>query len=765
MRKGDLQLGFPATQYTDTKANIEALASVPEGSISYASDTHEIGTYNGAAWEWSSGAAIAPVSPSVIGNLVSFADTVGGQADSGIATADVASAVSLKHAAATIGATANGLSIAGQEISLAAATAATPGAATAAQITKLDGIEAGAEVNNISDVNATDLTDGGATTLHTHGYQPLDAFLTSIGALGTVANKILVTTGVDAAAEYDITAAARALLADASVPRLGTANVFTAEQTLQATVDAALSAEYITAVANRDFSAATNWSGTNWIIPLSSALIDVTVVAAGKTFTRVSGSFIADGFQVGMSVTWSGFAKAGTTNNGTFVITTLTALVMTCSAAVLSDEVPADYVSVTATSPVWSHAVAGANAASLANGNLTAAPANGDIFQITLTVITKTANTLTISIGGAAMASVIGKVVGTLTAYVFNIVATGAGALTITPGATWLGWVDNISVKKIIPASSILTGKMLAGSIGLETIVSNATSLGVGVNTLKGSVQVYCTAAGMYALYQNTGAYSTAAGAYALQQNTGANSTAAGYAALYQNTGAYSTAAGMYALYQNTGAYSTAAGAYALYQNTGAYSTAAGMNAGRYIADGVTVRTTGDSGLFLGANTRALELAQNNQIVIGTDAIGAGANSVVLGNTSILTTLLRGNVGVATALVGVGVTYQKLNINGSQLFVGADSTQESPMFQIVPSYVVNTHASYTTRTIFSQWAIGGAQEVMRFESGAAAMIGFLGAAAVVRQTGCAVPTDLASCIASVTALRTALNNLGLTTIV
>lgn len=33
---------------------------------------------------------------------------------------------------------------------------------------KLAGIEAGAEVNNISDVNATDLTDGGATTLHSH---------------------------------------------------------------------------------------------------------------------------------------------------------------------------------------------------------------------------------------------------------------------------------------------------------------------------------------------------------------------------------------------------------------------------------------------------------------------------------------------------------------------------------------------------------------------------------------------------------------------
>jgi len=34
--------------------------------------------------------------------------------------------------------------------------------------TKLDGIESGAEVNNISDVNATDLTDAGDSTLHYH---------------------------------------------------------------------------------------------------------------------------------------------------------------------------------------------------------------------------------------------------------------------------------------------------------------------------------------------------------------------------------------------------------------------------------------------------------------------------------------------------------------------------------------------------------------------------------------------------------------------
>ena len=53
-------------------------------------------------------------------------------------------------------------------IGISAATTAAAGSMSASDKTKLDGIEAGAEVNNISDVNATDLTDGGSTTLHSH---------------------------------------------------------------------------------------------------------------------------------------------------------------------------------------------------------------------------------------------------------------------------------------------------------------------------------------------------------------------------------------------------------------------------------------------------------------------------------------------------------------------------------------------------------------------------------------------------------------------
>ena len=117
MRKGDLQLGFPATQYPNTKAAIEALAGVPEGSTAYATDnpTAPFGTYDGATWEWTP----APVNPSAVDNLVSFADIVGGQADSGIAGADVANAISASHAAVTLDADADTLlSLTGQELGL-----------------------------------------------------------------------------------------------------------------------------------------------------------------------------------------------------------------------------------------------------------------------------------------------------------------------------------------------------------------------------------------------------------------------------------------------------------------------------------------------------------------------------------------------------------------------------------------------------------------------------------------------------------------------
>jgi len=52
MREDDVQLGKPIVVYKDTKANIEALTSVVQGSYAYATDTDEPGWYDGSNWQW-----------------------------------------------------------------------------------------------------------------------------------------------------------------------------------------------------------------------------------------------------------------------------------------------------------------------------------------------------------------------------------------------------------------------------------------------------------------------------------------------------------------------------------------------------------------------------------------------------------------------------------------------------------------------------------------------------------------------------------------
>jgi len=88
---------------------------------------------------------------------------------------------------------------------------------------------------------------------------------------------------------------------------------------------------------------------------------------------------------------------------------------------------------------------------------------------------------------------------------------------------------------------------------------------------------------------------------------------------------------------------------YSLYFNTtGNYNFGLGFNAGRFIADGVTANETGTYNTFIGTNTKALADGDTNETVIGNDAVGLGSNSVVLGNDDIITTALKGNVGIGT---------------------------------------------------------------------------------------------------------------------
>ena len=107
------------------------------------------------------------------------------------ANANVAANTAARHDAVTIG-TANGLSLSGQEISLDAATTTTPGALSAADKTKLDGIATGAEVN----VNADwDASSGDAQILNK---PDLSGYLTS-ETDGSVTNEGSLTVGAGTA--------------------------------------------------------------------------------------------------------------------------------------------------------------------------------------------------------------------------------------------------------------------------------------------------------------------------------------------------------------------------------------------------------------------------------------------------------------------------------------------------------------------------------------------------------------------------------------
>ena len=177
-----------------------------------------------------------------------------------------------------------------------------------------------------------------------------------------------------------------------------------------------------------------------------------------------------------------------------------------------------------------------------------------------------------------------------------------------------------------------------------------STNIALGLNALGDNTTGYDnTAIGTQALGDNTiGEASTAVGYYALQKNTtGNNNSAFGYASLLNNlTASNHTASGTSSLRNLT---------------SGSYNTAFGVNAARYIADGATNLTTSSTSIFIGSLTKPLANSQTNQIVIGYDATGLGSNSVVLGNSSITLTALRGNVLIGTT---TDAGY-RLDVNGT----------------------------------------------------------------------------------------------------
>jgi uncharacterized delta-60 repeat protein len=155
-----------------------------------------------------------------------------------------------------------------------------------------------------------------------------------------------------------------------------------------------------------------------------------------------------------------------------------------------------------------------------------------------------------------------------------------------------------------------------------------------------------------------------------------------GYQSGYRNTsGDYNIFIGSYSGYYTNGTdQNSFVGHQAGEYNQGADNTSLGYRALRNNSGGIgnvsigsrsgeRTRSGGENGsvsasVFIGNDARPNASSENNQIVIGATAIGNGSNTVVIGNTSITSTTLRGSVsaslfsgsfvGDGSGLTGVG---------------------------------------------------------------------------------------------------------------
>ena len=223
-------------------------------------------------------------------------------------------------------------------------------------------------------------------------------------------------------------------------------------------------------------------------------------------------------------------------------------------------------------------------------------------------------------------------------------VTSGAGgSITITPGAQATTGgpgkvvIDTLTVGR--GASGVATNTAV-GVSALAAVTSGTNNIAIGY----GSGIAITTGASNTAVGADAGraittqSNNTAVGNSALLDCKGASNTAVGQSCGQSlTTGTYNTYLGWQASYSGTtGGFNVVIGAAAGHGLTANcnYNVIVGQDAARNHANGSTVLTTTVNSIYIGYSVRGYNNSDSNSIVIGYQAIGEGANTVVVGNSS-----------------------------------------------------------------------------------------------------------------------------------
>lgn len=222
-------------------------------------------------------------------------------------------------------------------------------------------------------------------------------------------------------------------------------------------------------------------------------------------------------------------------------------------------------------------------------------------------------------------------------------VTSGAGgSITITPGeqATTGGpgkvVIDTLTVGRgksgVATNTAIGVNALAAVTSGLETtaIGSNA-----GAKITNGNQNTFLGEKSGAAV--TTGGQNTALGRAALEACVSGNdNTCVGFTTGLVLTGSANAIFGSRSgTALSTANNSTFLGAYAGGNTTtGSGNVCVGISSGRYQSNGSTALATAANSIYIGTDCRGFSNFDSNSIVIGYTAIGEGANTVVIGNSS-----------------------------------------------------------------------------------------------------------------------------------